>query len=144
MELKELINKLNGLVPEIQSILDDVKYEENYNTEALDKFRTEDSILVDPEISKILYSLCNAKDKINYLNKPIKGVGKLIKIGDMKYKSDISGTEYTIGSVLEAFVYDDVLERNTWKQVKIDFNGNSCCFVGFDNLDLEKIKIRER
>ena len=94
------------------------------------------------ELRDIMESLDKAADHINYLNQPVKYTGYLHKNSRGRYETTFR--EYTCGSGIEVFLYDDFWERDRWVKTRVEHDGRDYYLVGYNNVGMENLKVRVR
>ena len=72
--------------------------------------------------------LDEARDKIDYLNCPVKKCRNFKKNSRGRYETECR--EYTCGSGIEVLIYDDYDERDRWIKTSVEHNGKDYYLTG--------------
>ena len=107
-------------------------------------YRDSEQLLLLDELRLIMEKLDDAKDRIDYLNRPIGYKGKLHKNESGRYELG-NGHYYTSGSRIEVLVSDDYHnERPYWARSRVEHDGVDYYLVGFKEISMEGITARVR
>lgn len=143
-ELQQVKNAILGLFwltnlnKEIYSELDElVEYEE-----------TPDGRMYRNEYNRILDRLDDIKREISYLERPITHIGHL-RLNDRNHFElvDDNGqvlNEYHCGSGIEALIYDEYDECDTWVISRVEHTDGRYYIVEHKSTDLNGLKVRVR
>lgn len=100
------------------------------------------------EYRKLLDRLDDVKRDIEYLERPIKHTG-VLKLNDRNYFEAIDSKghelkEYHCGSGIEALIYDDCDECETWIASRVEHTDGRYYIVGQKKTDMNGLKVRIR
>lgn len=139
-ELKRELNKVNECIGALlrktnsnnifNEINENVKYDEDLNKD-----------MYENEICMILTTLEIVKEKIDYLNKEVKNVGKLTRNKNNRY--ELNNIELHCGDEIEALIYDNNLDKKYWMCSRIECE-NDYYLVGYKDMKLDNLEVRIR
>lgn len=137
-ELKKELNKVNECIGtllrktnnNINVIDENVIYDEDLNKD-----------MYENETYMILTTLEIVKEKIDYLNREVKNVGKLTKNKNNRY--ELNNIELHCGDEIEALIYDKNLDKQYWMCSRIEYE-NDYYLVGYKDMKLDNLEIRIR
>lgn len=141
--LKDLVNELYNVNMKIKQIVKASQFEEYDDLSGLnyDSSDPDDAFLL-AELRGILEKLDDASRNIDYITRPVKGVYTLHKNRNGRY--ECSAREFTSGSSIEFYYYNDFYERYEWAASRVEHDGNDYYIVGYSNLVLEGLMVRLR
>lgn len=142
-DLEKVLNSARSISSEIGEILKLSTYDQFDDMSGLkiDYEDAEQLFLLD-ELRGIIGKLDKAKLDIDYLNCPIKHISTLKKNSRGRYETECR--EYTSGSGIEVFVYDDYDEREHWVKTRVEHNGEDYYLVGYKTIPMQGLKVRVR
>ena len=149
MDSKEALFRLERLKSEIDSLLFYTKGGKYQEVDSCIKYQdTPDDRMLGNEFHWILDKLQDVSGEIEYLTKPIKETGTLLKKNNGRYAMFNSRSdevmEFSCGTGIEALIYDEVDEKYTWVISRIEHDGMDYYIVGNHDAKLSGIKVRIR
>ena len=142
MELNEvyaIFRKIKGTMEELQDRYGDFPdYFEHDTTNAEEKYEFDNARF-------ILMKLEDAYARMEWMEKPIKAEGKLVKNKYDRY--EIEGTDYyfTTGYPLDVWFYDDWKEEYRWKRSVVEHNEEDYYIKALGKeTPIEGVKVRTR
>ena len=143
-KIKAIYESLSKLAEEIGEIEYQARFSE-YSCDFKVEFNSDspDDVQLYRNLHDIIEQLHKAKNTMDYLNNPIKDYTTLHKNCYDRYETE-DGREFTCGSSIEYYGYDEYTERNAWIESRIEHNGDDYYIVGDRELSLEGLRIRIR
>lgn len=151
--LEELVKEINNLNPAINKILSLYDYgSDDLSGVEYDENDPEQLFMLD-QMHTILEKLGSISHALQYLNRPIKGMGRLQKNSRNRYELP-DGYEFTSGYGIEYLATDDrhsvyveeledYVNKPYWCASSVEHNGTDYYIVGTDE-ELEGLTVRYR
>lgn len=141
--LKDLVNELYNVNMKIKSIVKASQFAEYDDLSGLYwSSDNPDDVFLQRELCDIMNKLDDASRNLDYIVRPVKGVYTLHKNRNGRY--ECSAREFTSGSSIEFYHYDNFYERYEWAASRVEHDGNDYYIVGFPGVTLDGLKIRVR
>lgn len=131
--LHELNSRISSVLYMVDNYYENIEYDRNDGEEAF---------LAD-EFKGVIDKLSVVQSKLAYLQKPVFEESILYKNRSGRYETD-SGIYFTSGSVIEVFIYDEFYEMTRWVKSRIEHKNGDYYLFGYDNVNLEGLKVRVR
>lgn len=143
-DLKTTLAKTFALTPEIESLFCVSTYSAYGDLCSL-PFNEKDSnelFLID-ELQRIMFRLAEAKDRIDYLKRPVKEISCLHKTANGRYETT-NGYVYTSGDAIEALIGDSFHETPYWVRTSVEHDGRKYYLVDYEDIRMEGLVVRRR
>ncbi|MGM0220126.1 DUF5348 domain-containing protein [Enterococcus sp. AZ126] len=95
------------------------------------------------ELRKAFIKLEDFNYILEYLNSPIQFEGLLRENENGRFELE-NGDEFTSGSRIEALVYFDFNDRESWVRTSVESNESGYYLVGYNNVPMAGLKVRAR
>ncbi|WFR55384.1 DUF5348 domain-containing protein [Anaerocolumna sp. AGMB13025] len=142
-DLQKVLHSCKVIGNDIKAVLQASTYSEYDDMSGLQiNYDDPEQLFLLDELKGIMESLDRARDRIYYLNKPVKNTEYLHKNSRGRYETSFQ--EFTCGSGIEVYLYDDFWERYRWVRTYVEHDGNDYYLVGHNNVSLENLKVRIR
>lgn len=143
-DLRELLERSQKLNTDIKRLLQESTYLEYDDLSKLDiDYKDAEQLLLQEQLWKVMQELEDASDRLDYLALPIKEVSRLHKNPDGRYETK-SGHCFTSGCRVEALISDGFREVPYWVRTSIEHNGKDYFLAGYQEVELEGLKVRLR
>lgn len=141
--LDEVVQKLKDLHWDLDELMRMSQYTHYEDLSALDVDWTdpEELFLVD-QLRAALGKLDEVNGIIQYLNAPIKAVGRLHKNEAGRF--EMAGYEFHCGDLIEALISDPHEEQTKWIVSRIEHDTHDFYIVGYKDVALEGLSVRIR
>lgn len=144
MNLNELFKKATCLNLEIKELLQESKFDRYDDLSGIEIGENTEESLIKSEIRNAFECLDDFRRIINYLNREVVEYGYLELNSSGRYQIGGSKTEFTCGSTIEFYHYDEVQERHKWSLSRLEATKGEYYIVGFRTLELCGLKVRVR
>lgn len=142
-DLENLLSSASNLSNRIGDLINKSTYLEYDDLSGLNiDYDDPEQLLLLDEFKSILDNLENAKENIDYLNRPIVYTGILHKNSRGRY--EVGNKEFTSGSGIEALFYDNFYGKERWVKTSVEHNGEDYYLVGYKKIKMEGLKVRIR
>ncbi len=142
--LKTTLAKTFALAPEIDSLFRASTFDlySDLCSLPINEQDSDELFLLD-ELQRIMRWLEEAKNRIDYLKRPIKETSHLHKNASGRYETS-SGYEYTSGTVIEVLAGDKYHETPYWMRSRVEHNGREYYLVGLEDICMDGLPVRRR
>lgn len=142
-DLEKLLINAGSISKNIDELLRRSTYDKYDDLSGLDiNYDDKEQSFLLEEIKIILDKLEVAKNRIDYLNKPIQDIGELRKNNRGRY--ELGGEEFSCGSSIEVVLYDEYYEKENWVRTRVEHNGKDYYLVGYRDIPMQGLKVRIR
>jgi hypothetical protein len=142
-DLENLLSSASSLSIEIGKLLKTSKYREYDDLSGLKiDFDDAEQLLLLDELRGILEKLEDAKNDIDYLNRPVGKTSTLQKNSTGRYETEHK--EYTSGNDIEVLIYDKYRDKEVWVKTSVEHNGNDYYLVAYKKAPMQGLKVRTR
>ena len=139
MRIDNVFKKIEELGEKVNELLDITGYSKYGDLDEVDA-NNKDELLLYRESSSILEQLEDIQKRIDYLKKPIKYQGRLLKNREGRYEIDKCGHYYTSGDNIEAYIEED----EEWTITRVEYKNNDYYLVGYKEVDMNNLLVRVR
>ncbi len=144
-DLQKMLQEVTTISKEIGKVLPltaDMVFYDALARLDIDYADSEQLLLLD-ELSDILFSLEDAKRRIDYLNRPIKETSQLHKGKGGRYET-AGGYWSASGDRIELLVSNGNREVPYWTVTNVLHDGKDYCFDRFEEIPMEGLTVRIR
>lgn len=142
-DLEKILSKANSISNCIKILLKQSTYTEYDDMSGLEiNYNDADQLFLLDELRGVMEKLDSAKDKIDYINKPIKLEGYLYKNSNGRYQVEYK--EYTSGNLIEILIEDDYHDVPFWQRTRVEHDGKDYYVVGCEDVKMQGLKVRVR
>lgn len=143
-DVYEILEQVRKISDEINHLLVESKYKDYRDLSGLNiNHQDGDQLFILHELCTIMNNLSDAKERINYLFRPIEEIGNLYKNEVGRYETK-TGDYYTCGKSIEALVMDEDHDVPYWVRTRIEHDGADYYLVGYKHISLEGLPVRIR
>ena len=143
-ELEKVLERLKKVSSEINSSIKLAQYDKYDDLSGLDiNYDDAEQEFLREELQSIFSRLEVISQDIEYLAKPIRYEGNLYKNSIGKYELN-KDFQFSCGSSIEAYIYDEYDEKYKWVASRIEHNGKDYYLYGAKNISLDGLKARKR
>lgn len=143
-DLRELLERSQKLNTGIKRLLEESTYLEYDDLSKLDiDYKDAEQLLLHEQLWRVMQELEDVSDRLDYLALPVKEVSRLHKNTDGRYETE-SGHYFTSGCRVEALISDSFREVPRWVRTSIEHDGKDYFLVGYQEIELEGLKVRLR
>ncbi len=144
MKINELLQDVFRLQIEINKLLKDSSYIDYDDfTGKYEYPKTADEFFIHSHLKDIFEELEKINSALEYLKKPIKTTGYLVKNESGRFECN-NGDYYTSGSSIEFKYYDDIDECYKWIFSWVESSDGEYYIVGYRNLEMLGLEVRQR
>ena len=139
---KEMLKELYDLKYKVESMLRAAGHD--WENVIMENPNDPDETFTRDNVVSILNKLDEINNKLDYLQKPIKEEGVLIKNSGDRYQIGNDGYEFTSGSTVEVLVYDDWYERENWVKTRVEHTNGDYYFYDLKEVPMLGSRVRKR
>lgn len=141
-KLECLLNKMNGLSAKIDELNAVSQYLEYDDLSGMDiDYNDPNELLLKTELIGIMEKLNDVRSTLKYLNSPVLSEGQMFLNTQNCYElKGKNGKVYHCGDIIE---FKDPF-NNCWTVSRIEHNGNDYYIVGYKELSLQCLRVRNR